>query len=295
MISGMIGRKLGMMRLYDGAGRVRAVTVMEVGPNRVTQLRTTERDGYEAVQLGFSGIRRRLNRPERGHLRKFGVDEVLSVLQEFPLGGESFERGQTVTVDAFTPGEYVNIAGVSKGKGWAGGIKRYHFHGGPKTHGQSDRHRAPGSVGSGTTPGKVWKGQKMAGHMGARISTVMNVLVVLTDPARNLLFIEGSVPGAVEHVVTVTRGRRPALQNYTPPTLPTVDDDLELLEPVPLDDVMVDEAETEVSTEAAASAEGAEGDVTAGDSGAAAPVGEVAASTGATPEGDATTEGEAKA
>lgn len=233
MISGMIGRKIGMMRLYDGAGRVRAVTVMEVGPNRVTQLRTTERDGYEAVQLGFSGIRKRLNRPERGHLRKSGVDEVLSVLQEFPLGGESFERGQTVTVDAFTPGEYVNIAGVSKGKGWAGGIKRYHFRGGPKTHGQSDRHRAPGSVGSGTTPGKVWKGQKMAGHMGARTSTVMNVLVVLTDPVRNLLFIEGSVPGAAEHVVTVTRGRRPALKNYTAPTLPTADaDELELLEPV---------------------------------------------------------------
>jgi len=225
MISGMIGRKHGMMRLYDGAGRVRAVTVMEVGPNRVTQLRTTERDGYDAVQLGFSGMRKRLNRPERGHLRKSGVDEVLSVLQEFPLDGESFERGQTLTVDAFTPGEYVNIAGVSKGKGWAGGIKRYHFHGGPKTHGQSDRHRAPGSVGSGTTPGKVWKGQKMAGHMGARISTVMNVLVVLTDPARNLLFIEGSVPGAAERVVTVTRGRRPALKNFAPPTLPTVAED----------------------------------------------------------------------
>jgi large subunit ribosomal protein L3 len=261
MISGMIGRKIGMMRLYDGAGRVRAVTVMEVGPNRVTQLRTTERDGYEAVQLGFTGARKRLNRPERGHLRKSGVDEVLSVLQEFPLDGESFEQGQTVTVEAFTPGEYVNIEGVSKGKGWAGGIKRYHFRGGPKTHGQSDRHRAPGSVGSGTTPGKVWKGQKMAGHMGARTATVMNVLVVLTDPARNLLFIEGSVPGANEHVVTVTRGRRPALKNYTPPTLPALDEDeIEMPAPMmadePADEVVADETEEAEATEAMAAAEG---------------------------------------
>lgn len=221
MVSGMIGRKVGMMRLYDGAGRARAVTVIEVGPNRVTQLRTAERDGYEAVQLGFAGRGKRLNRPERGHLRRAGVDEVLTALHEFPTDGETFERGQTLTVDAFTPGEYVDVAGVSKGRGWAGGVKRWHFHGGPKTHGQSDRHRAPGSVGSGTTPGKVWKGQRMAGHMGARTSTVMNVLVVLTDPARNLLFVEGSVPGAPERVVTVTRGRRPALKNFAPPTLPT--------------------------------------------------------------------------
>src|SRR5688572_16497411 len=186
MVSGMIGRKVGMMRLYDGAGRVRAVTVIEVGPNRVTQLRTPERDGYEAVQLGFPGARKRINRPLRGHLRRAGVEENLSVLHEFPLDGETFEHGQTLTVDAFTPGEYVDISRVSKGRGWAGGVKRWHFHGGPKTHGQSDRHRAPGSVGSGTTPGKVWKGQKMAGHMGQRTAKVMNVLVVLTDPLRNL-------------------------------------------------------------------------------------------------------------
>jgi len=223
MLNGMIGRKVGMMRLYDGAGRSRAVTVIEVGPNRVTQLRTTERDGYEAVQLGFSGTRKRVNRPERGHLRRAGIEETITRLQEFPTGGESFTLGQTISVDSFTPGEYVNVKGVSKGRGWAGGVKRWHFRGGPKTHGQSDRHRAPGSVGSGTTPGKVWKGQKMAGHMGARDVTVMNVLVVMTDPTRNLLFIEGSVPGAVDHIVSVTRGRRTALANYAPPTLPALD------------------------------------------------------------------------
>ena len=220
MVNGMIGRKVGMMRLYDGAGRAHAVTVIEVGPNRVTQLRTTERDGYEAVQLGLTGARKRVNRPERGHLRRAGIEETLTALREFPADGETFERGQTITVETFTPGEYVNVEGVSKGRGWAGGVKRWHFHGGPKTHGQSDRHRAPGSVGSGTTPGKVWKGQRMAGHMGARTSTVMNVLVVLTDPARNLLFVDGSVLGAPDRVRTVTRGRRPALKNFAPPALP---------------------------------------------------------------------------
>lgn len=259
---GMIGRKLGMMRLYDGAGRARAVTVIELGPNRVTQLRTTERDGYEAVQIGFTGNRKRVNRPERGHLRAAGVDEALSVLQEFPLNGETFERGQTITVEAFTPGEYVNVSGVSKGRGFAGGVKRWNFRGGPKTHGQSDRHRAPGSVGAGTTPGKVWKGQKMAGHMGHEAKTVINLLVVLTDPARNLLFVEGSVPGADEGIVTVEPGRRGPLKDYAPPVLhiaaPVIE---EILAPVLVeDDETADDAE-EVAGDATDEAEApADGD-----------------------------------
>lgn len=244
---GMIGRKLGMMRLYDGAGRARAVTVIELGPNRVTQLRTAERDGYEAVQIGFSGNRKRVNRPERGHLRAAGVDEALTVLEEFPLNGETFERGQTLTVDAFTPGEYVTVSGTSKGRGFAGGVKRWNFRGGPKTHGQSDRHRAPGSVGAGTTPGKVWKGQKMAGHMGAEAKTIINLLVVLTDPARNLLFVEGSVPGADDGIVTVEPGRRPALKDYSPPVLhiaaPVIE---EMLAPVLIEDE-AEEAESTVA------------------------------------------------
>jgi large subunit ribosomal protein L3 len=243
---GMIGRKVGMMRLYDGAGRARAVTVIELGPNRVTQLRTAERDGYEAVQVGFSGNRTRVTRPERGHLRGAGVDEVLSVLHEFPLNGESYERGQTLTVEAFTPGEYVTVAGVSKGRGFAGGVKRWNFRGGPKTHGQSDRHRAPGSVGAGTTPGKVWKGQKMAGHMGARAKTIINQLVVLTDPARNLIFVQGSVPGADDGIVTVQPGRRSPLAGYTPPE-PLVD----IVPPV-LEEDMPPAAEDEAAEEAAA-------------------------------------------
>ncbi|MBX7111746.1 MAG: 50S ribosomal protein L3 [Dehalococcoidia bacterium] len=276
---GMIGRKLGMMRLYDGAGRARAVTVIELGPNRVTQLRTTERDGYEAVQIGFAGNRKRVNRPERGHLRAAGVEEALTVLQEFPLDGGSYERGQTLTVEAFTPGEFVNVSGVSKGRGFAGGVKRWNFRGGPKTHGQSDRHRAPGSVGAGTTPGKVWKGQKMAGHMGAEAKTIINLLVVLTDPARNLIFVEGSVPGADEGIVTVEPGRRGPLKDYTPPVLhvaaPVVE---EILAPVVIEE---EEAEEALAAEDAAVDETAED------------AGEPGEPAGDAPAADTTEEGEA--
>ena len=218
----MIGRKLGMMRLYDGGGHVRAVTVIELGPNRVTQLRTLERDGYEAVQVGYSGNRKRLNRPQRGHLREAGLEgQALSLLREFPADASSdHATGDVVSCDQFEPGQYVDVSGVSKGRGFAGGVKRWGFHGGPKTHGQSDRHRAPGSIGAGTTPGKVWKGQKMAGHMGARNTSVLNLLVVQSDPIRNLIFVEGSVPGPNKGLVTVTPARKPARSDFEPPELP---------------------------------------------------------------------------
>ena len=234
MIRGMLGRKLGMMRLYDGGGRVRAVTVIELGPNRVTQLRTRERDGYEAVQVGYSGNRKRLNRPQRGHLRSAALEgQTLSLLREFPADDASAHAtGDVVTCDQFEPGQYVDVAGVSKGRGFAGGVKRWGFHGGPKTHGQSDRHRAPGSIGAGTTPGKVWKGQKMAGHMGARNTSVLNLLVVQSDPARNLLFVEGSVPGPNQGLVTVTPGRKPPQSDFEPPELPAPPE-LEVEEPEP--------------------------------------------------------------
>ena len=222
MIRGMIGRKLGMMRLYDGGGEVRAVTVIELGPNRVTQLRTVERDGYEAVQVGYVGNRKRLTRPQRGHLGRAGLgNETLSRLQEFPADNPSaHETGEVLTCEQFEPGQYVDVSGVSKGRGFAGGVKRWGFHGGPKTHGQSDRHRAPGSIGAGTTPGKVWKGQKMAGHMGARNTSVLNLLVVQSDTARNLIFVEGSVPGPPKGLVTVTPGRKPPRSDFEPPELP---------------------------------------------------------------------------
>ena len=218
----MLGRKLGMMRLYDGAGRARAVTAIRLGPNRVTQVRSEERDGYAAVQLGFPGNRKRLNRSARGHLRAAGGDgEALTLLREFPADDPAaHEVGAVVTVAQFGPGAYVNVRGASKGRGFAGGVRRWGFRGGPKTHGQSDRHRAPGSIGAGTTPGKVWKGQKMAGRMGGRAVSVLNLLVVATDEARGLIFVEGSAPGPPNGIVEVTPGRKPPLDGYEPPAIP---------------------------------------------------------------------------
>jgi large subunit ribosomal protein L3 len=259
MIHGMLGRKLGMMRLYDGGGRVRAVTVVQLGPNRVTQLRTEERDRYSAVQVGFTGNRKRLNRPERGHLRAAGAEaEVLAMLREFPVDDVSdHELGEVVTCEQFVAGSYVNVSGTSKGRGFAGGVKRWGFHGGPKTHGQSDRHRAPGSVGAGTTPGKVWKGQKMAGHMGARTVSVLNLLVVATDPARDLLFVEGSVPGPPRGLVEVTPGRKSPLEGYEPPELAPPDEAVAELEPEPPE--AAEELAEEAAAEEAAVIDGAEG------------------------------------
>ena len=222
MTTGMIGRKAGMMRLYDGSGRVHGVTVIELGPNFVTQIRTPDRDGYTAVQFGFEGARKRTNKAERGHLQKAGLEkQALTRLQEFRTDDVSgFALGQAVTCEGFEPGTYVAVTATSKGKGFAGGVKRHHFHGGPKTHGQSDRHRAPGSVGSGTTPGRTYRGQRMAGHMGDVTRTVLNQLVVANDPTRNLLFIEGSVPGPRGGIVTVEVGRRKPVKGYVAPVVP---------------------------------------------------------------------------
>lgn len=223
MTTGMIGRKVGMMRLFDGAGRVRGVTVIELGPNYVTQVRSTDRDGYSAVQLGFPGARKRVNRPQRGHLRAANLDgKVLTALKEWRVDDAAdFALGQEVRCEQFTPGTYVDVTARSKGRGFQGGVKRWHFSGGPKTHGQSDRHRAPGSIGSGTTPGRVFKGLKMAGHMGDETKTVLNLLVVAVDPEQNLIFVEGSAPGARDGLVYVRNGRKPALTAYAPPALPS--------------------------------------------------------------------------
>lgn len=223
MTTGMIGRKLGMMRLYDGSGRVRGVTVIELGPNYVTQIRTPDRDGYSAVQLAFSGRRKRVNSPQRGHLRAAGLErETLTALKEYRVDDVTgYALGQSLDCGQFEPGSFVDLTATSKGRGWAGGVKRWNFRGGPKTHGQSDRHRAPGSLGAGTTPGRVYKGQKMAGHMGDVTTTVLNVLVVASDPARNLLFVAGSVPGPRTSIVSVRGARRPALKAYAPPVFPS--------------------------------------------------------------------------
>ena len=207
-LNGLLGRKLGMTQLFRRDGTVEAVTVIQAGPCVVTQVRTVENDGYDAVQLGF-GERKRLNRPQRGHLKAAGsVADNVAFLREFRGAAEGVALGQRVGPEIFEEGSLVDVVGVSKGRGFAGGVKRHHFRGGPKTHGQSDRHRAPGSIGSGTTPGRVFKGLKMAGHMGAEQVTVRSLEVVASDPARGLLMVKGSVPGARNTVVKIRRSPR---------------------------------------------------------------------------------------
>jgi large subunit ribosomal protein L3 len=189
----MIGRKIGMAQIYNDSGQAQAVTAIEAGPCVVTQVKTVAKEGYDAVQLGF-GEARRLKSPQRGHLKGLGQ---LRFLREFPTADlVEAKVGDRVDISRFKAGDAVDITGISKGKGFAGVVKRHHFAGGPKTHGQSDRHRAPGSVGATTTPGRVFKGLRMAGHMGNRRVTVRNLEVVEADPERNLLLVKGAVPGA---------------------------------------------------------------------------------------------------
>lgn len=196
-----------MTQVFDESGRVVPVTVIQVGPCWVTQVKTSETDGYDAIQLGFEE-NRRLASAERGHLSKAGTP-MLRHLREWrvPQAGE-FEVGQRLDVSIFEPGELVAVVGTSKGKGFQGVVKRHGFAGGPKTHGQSDRLRAPGSIGSGTTPGRVHKGMRMAGKMGNERVTVKNLLVVRADTGRNLLLVRGAVPGPREGLLMVSKEAR---------------------------------------------------------------------------------------
>jgi large subunit ribosomal protein L3 len=205
VIEGILGRKLGMTRLFDETGAATATTVLEVGPCFVTQVRTLDRDGYEAVQLGFGQIRaNKLNKPERGHLKN-GVPTVRE-LREVPASGvDGIAVGERVDAGLLAEGERVDVTGVSKGKGFAGVIKRHNFRGGPKTHGQSDRLRAPGSIGAGTTPGRVFKGTRMAGQMGDERVTVQNLQIVRVDPERNLVAVRGAVPGPRGGLVVIRK------------------------------------------------------------------------------------------
>jgi large subunit ribosomal protein L3 len=196
VIQGILGRKLGMTRLFDESGEVTATTIVEAGPCFVTQIKTLDRDGYEAVQLGFDQVRQnKLTNPERGHLKESGAPNVRT-LREVPVSDlDGIALGDQINVDMLRQGERVDVVGTSKGKGFAGVMKRHNFRGGPKTHGQSDRWRAPGSIGSGTTPGRVMKGMRMAGHMGDERVTVQNLEIVRIDPERNLIAIRGAIPG----------------------------------------------------------------------------------------------------
>lgn len=204
MIDGIIGKKIGMTRVIQADGTIRAVTAIEAGPCSIIQVKRTDREGYNAVQLGF-GLAKKLNSPEKGHLKKLGF---FKHLREFKIDDTAeLQAGQLVDVSFLKPGDKVDVVGTSKGRGFAGVVKRHHFSGGPKTHGQSDRHRAPGSIGSTTTPGHVYKGMRMAGHMGDRRVTVKSLTVIGADPDRNLLLVEGSAPGARNGLVLIKKSQ----------------------------------------------------------------------------------------
>jgi large subunit ribosomal protein L3 len=213
----LIGRKVGMTQLFDEKGNVTGVTVIEAGPNFVTQVKTAEKDGYSAIQLGFGEVQdKKLTRGELGHLGKLKANEkhakrreiadgvpTLKHLKEARIKEITYKEGDVLKADVFAEGEFVDVTGTMKGRGFAGGIKRHHFHRQKKTHGASDRERAPGSIGAGTTPGRVEKGQRMAGHYGNVTHTSMHLKIVKVDVARNLIAVRGSVPGANGGIVYI--------------------------------------------------------------------------------------------
>ncbi|MCL5676028.1 MAG: 50S ribosomal protein L3 [Patescibacteria group bacterium] len=209
MLNTLYGIKTGQTQKFTGEGVRVPVTFISMEPNTVVQVKNAEKDGYWALQLGFGKPRISTNKTILGHFKKAGIKEISRFLQEAQVSdveNEKPEAGQIITMDkVFKAGDAVKITGVSKGKGFAGVVKRHHFHGGPKTHGQSDRWRAPGSVGSTTTPGRVLKGKRMAGHLGNVSVTVKGLKVFGLDSEKNLLLVKGLVPGATGTVVKVTK------------------------------------------------------------------------------------------
>jgi large subunit ribosomal protein L3 len=205
MTNGLIGKKLGMTQVFDES-RLTPVTVIEAGPCRVVALRTKERDRYEAVQLSFGEVKeRRISRPELGHLKKHQAPPS-RVLREFRKDGEPL-IGHMVTVDMFRKGDWVDVIGISKGKGYQGVVKRHHYAGGPESHG-SMFHRAPGSIGASSFPSRVWKGKTLPGHMGSKRVTVQRLKVIESRTEENLLLVRGAVPGAVNGIVLVRKSKK---------------------------------------------------------------------------------------
>jgi large subunit ribosomal protein L3 len=210
-MKGILGKKVGMTQVFDDRGVAIPVTVIEAGPCFVAQIKTVERDGYSAIQLGMDETKpKRLTQPQLKHLEKSNLPP-LRHLREIRVSAEeldSFEEGQKVLVDIFEEGEFVDVTGISKGRGFAGVVKRHGFRGGPKTHGQSDRLRAPGSIGACTTPGRVFKGKRMPGRMGGERVTAQGLKVVIVDAERNLLAVRGAVPGAKNGLLLIRLARK---------------------------------------------------------------------------------------
>ena len=208
MLKGLIGKKIGMTQIFDDAGAAIPVTLIEAGPCYVTQVRTVDSNGYSAVQLGFSETKpKRLTGGELGHLKRNDLPPV-RYLREFRVKDLDINEGDQLGVDVFEVGEFVDIIGVSKGKGFAGVVKRYHFAGGPKTHGQSDRLRATGSIGATSGTARVFPGKRMPGHMGNQQVTAPNLKIMLVDAERNLIAVRGSVPGPKGGLLVIKETRK---------------------------------------------------------------------------------------
>ncbi|HHW06081.1 MAG TPA: 50S ribosomal protein L3 [Clostridia bacterium] len=206
-MKGILGKKLGMTQVFNDEGMVIPVTVIEAGPCVVVQKKTVENDGYTAVQLGFEArSERRVNKPLKGHFAKAGV-KPFHYLREFKVeNADDYQVGQEIKVDVFAAGDKVDVKGISKGKGFAGGVKRHGFGRGPMAHG-SKYHRRPGSLGA-KGPARVFKGRKLPGHMGHRTVTVQNLEVVKTIPERNLLLVKGAVPGPRKGLLVITQSKK---------------------------------------------------------------------------------------
>lgn len=203
---GLLGKKTGMTRIFDDNGNVIPVTIVEAGPCYVTQIKTKEKDGYSAVQLGFDEKKpKNVNKPLLGHFNKANVTptRVLSEFRNFDL--KEIKLGQEISVDIFSVGDKLSVQGISKGKGFQGVVKRHGFGGGPVTHGQSDRLRAPGSIGASSFPSRVFKGQRMAGRMGGTKVTIRNLQVVKIDKEQNLIFVKGAIPGHINSYVKLIK------------------------------------------------------------------------------------------
>jgi large subunit ribosomal protein L3 len=205
-MNGIVGRKIGMTRIFDQEGNSIPITVVEAGPCAIIQVKTKDKDGYNAVQLGFGSRRKNLfNKPISGHFAKAKVEPKRYLREVRYDTMDKPEAGQEVKVDIFKPGDAVDVTGTSKGLGFQGVVRRYHFAGGPKTHGQSDRLRAPGSIGGSSFPSRTWKGQKMGGRMGGEQVTIKNLEIVLVDSEKNILGIKGAVPGKENGLVIIRK------------------------------------------------------------------------------------------
>jgi large subunit ribosomal protein L3 len=200
---GLLGNKIGMTQIFDQSGNIIPVTILKVGPCIVTQVKTTSKDGYDSIQIGYSNVSNKaLTQPELGHLQKSNI-QPLKYLKEFRVNNiEEFKIGQVLNVDSFSPGQLVNIRGKSIGKGFSGLQKRHNFSRGPMTHG-SKNHREPGSIGMGTTPGRVLPGKRMAGQLGNKITTIKKLKVIQINAEENILVIRGSVPGKPGNLLSI--------------------------------------------------------------------------------------------